>query len=415
MVSFPILVSSVSFLTSQNASFQQHSNQELHPVGTAFLTPRLITTSLAAVTMGESPSSSQAMAKSITSEKLMAMSGDMQKRTQDMEKRAKAGEPLTGDELDDVIESLQYLTPKEASTEMDWEELRKVLQDIAHISHKDWAVTTQNSQKLLPFLIPDEKDGFPGPLSQSRYSRILTEGNWDGAVEHASTVSSSAPWAVLVTGVNGIRKTTSLYQPWFDSVLEEALVQPASGDDKKEEEIAKKDLPTGKNSFFRQLDHMIATLCNKDFATLYSMALKQLEASENPEEPSSEIIQAYSNLKAAIFTRYRTLSELFGVLLLQQAQKKPINCLMETSGRDVAMFNYVDFVFPATYRKLALHFKINDLSHAQSSVDRRMVHEIQSGTQLIQPDSDKKGSSIDIGKIIKANEGGPYGSEGKIL
>ena len=33
------------------------------------------------------------------------------------------------------------------------------------------------------------------------------------------------PWVVLVTGVNGIRKTTSVYQPWFKKALAAALEQ----------------------------------------------------------------------------------------------------------------------------------------------------------------------------------------------
>jgi hypothetical protein len=139
-------------------------------------------------------------------------------------------------------------------------------------------------------------------------------------------------------------------------------------------------------------------------------ASQRLAASDQPDEPSQEIVQSYSNLKAAIFTRHRTLSELLGVLLPQQAQNKSINCLMETLGLDVAMFRYVDFVFPPTYRKLALHFKINDLTQAQESVDRRMVHEIKTGLKAIQPEGGS-GAPIDFAKVVSANAGGPYGSQ----
>jgi hypothetical protein len=139
-------------------------------------------------------------------------------------------------------------------------------------------------------------------------------------------------------------------------------------------------------------------------------ASQRLAASDQPDEPSQEIVQSYSNLKAAIFTRHRTLSELLGVLLPQQAQNKSINCLMETLGLDVAMFRYVDFVFPPTDRKLALHFKINDLTQAQESVDRRMVHEIKTGLKAIQPEGGS-GAPIDFAKVVSANAGGPYGSQ----
>ena len=355
----------------------------------------------------------------------------METRTSKMEERAKNGQPLTDEELDNVVHSLEHLTPSSATSKQEeWAaNIRQTLKGIAHISHKDWTVTSTNAQKLLPFLIPngaDDNNNFPDSLSAHRYHRILNEGNWQEAVHHRESIMAGNDgneipgWAVLVTGVNGIRKTTSMHQPWFGSLLEEALVYPPSSSDGKDEKentsnknsIPLQHLPTGENSFFRQLDHMIATLCNKEFAILYALTEKRMatgksSSSAEGQQPSSEDIQAYSNLKAAIFTRYRTLSELFGVLLLQQAQKVPINCLLETSGRDVAMFRYVDHVFPASYQKLVLHFVINDLRQAQDSVDRRMVKEIATGIEAIQQSE----SSIGISRVVHANAGGPYGSE----
>mmetsp|Transcript_16733 Transcript_16733/g.46254 ORF Transcript_16733/g.46254 Transcript_16733/m.46254 type:complete len:128 (-) Transcript_16733:107-490(-) len=67
------------------------------------------------------------------------------------------------------------------------------------------------------------------------------------------------------------------------------------------------------------------------------------------------------------------------------------------------MFHYVDTFFPTNYRKLALHFQINDLTQAQTSVDARMVKEIQTGIVAMR--------SGDTKQIILANAGGPYGSE----
>lgn len=48
--------------------------------------------------------------------------------------------------------------------------------------------------------------------ARQMFERIVNEGNWDAAINHASTMKNSVPWAVLVTGVNGIRKTTAMYQ-----------------------------------------------------------------------------------------------------------------------------------------------------------------------------------------------------------
>eukprot|EP00546_Thalassionema_frauenfeldii_P010664 CAMPEP_0178921866 /NCGR_PEP_ID=MMETSP0786-20121207/15807_1 /TAXON_ID=186022 /ORGANISM="Thalassionema frauenfeldii, Strain CCMP 1798" /LENGTH=408 /DNA_ID=CAMNT_0020596109 /DNA_START=174 /DNA_END=1400 /DNA_ORIENTATION=+ len=314
---------------------------------------------------------------------------EMVARTEAMEARAKEGQPFTETELDDVIKSLQNVTPE--TSKIDWGALGKLLLDFAHYSHKDWNRTGGNSEKLARKLIPD------GMSAEARqmFERIVNEGNWDAAINHASTMKNSVPWAVLVTGVNGIRKTTAMYQSWFPELLQEALLTPPDA----KTDFRLDELPCGENSFFRQLDHMITTLCNEEFTKLYALTGAQM----SDETPPKELIQKYSNLKAAIFTRFRTLSELVGVLLLREAQKVNINCMLETSGRDVAMFHYVDSFFPKGYHKIALHFTINDLSYAQQSVDNRMVKEIEVGQEALE--------SGDAFQIVYANAGGPYGSE----
>ena len=325
-------------------------------------------------------------------------------RTNEMNQLFEKGAPLSEKELDDILNSIQNLCPKDNNKDftIDLDDLKKTLTEIAHISHKDWNVTGKNTKLLEQKLFPE---GVATPMARQILERILTEGNWDGAAQHAQDgrPDSVRPWAVLVTGVNGIRKTTSIYQDWFPQILKEALVPPK--DMEQVPDFPKESLPVGSNSFFRQLDHMIATLCNEDFKVLYWLTEKELEDNGNtPENPSSHIVKKYSDLKAAIFSRYRTLSELLGALLLREAQTLKSNCMMETSGRDVAMFHYVDHFFPADkYNKLALHFNINDLSQAQTSVDQRMIGEIQTGIQALQ--------AKDVFDVVYANAGGPYGSE----
>eukprot|EP00591_Stephanopyxis_turris_P018034 CAMPEP_0195537054 /NCGR_PEP_ID=MMETSP0794_2-20130614/47252_1 /TAXON_ID=515487 /ORGANISM="Stephanopyxis turris, Strain CCMP 815" /LENGTH=290 /DNA_ID=CAMNT_0040670671 /DNA_START=15 /DNA_END=884 /DNA_ORIENTATION=- len=274
---------------------------------------------------------------------------EMVERTNGMASRASEGTPLTESELGDVITSLQNIAPEDAN--IDWDALRKLFADFAHLSHKDWTRTGNNSEAMAKILTPD------GMSTSARqiFERIIHEGNWEVAEKHASESNHAGEqaWAVLVTGVNGIRKTTSMYQPWFPELLAEALVAPSGMKTDFPEEV----LPCGENSFFRQLDHMITTMCNEDFTKLYALTGPQM--TKGDEKPPQELIQKYSNLKAAIFSRYRTLSELLGALLLREAQKININCMCETSGRDVAMFHYIDHFFPKDYNKLALHFTIN--------------------------------------------------------
>lgn len=337
----------------------------------------------------------------------------MIERTNSMGSRAKEQAPFTDEELKDVINSLHNITPKNAN--IDWGALERLLSEIAHLSHKDWEQTGSNSKKMADILLPDGS-GFT-PQSHQMFERILHEGNWDGALAHADSINKkenkNKPWAVLVTGVNGIRKTSSMYQPWFSQVLQEALVAPScSGGEDAEQQFALEVLPNGSNSFFRQLDHMITTLCNEDFSLLYALTGAQLEnendknstTTEEGDNPPKELVKTYSNLKASIFSRYRTLSELLGVLLLREAQNSNINAMCETSGRDIAMFHYIDRFFnPAQYNKLGLHFTVNDLSCAKQSVDTRMVKEMKVGKEAL--------ASGDVMEVIYANEGGPYGSE----
>lgn len=91
------------------------------------------------------------------------------------------------------------------------------------------------------------------------------------------------------------------------------------------------------------------------------------------------------------------------MILLKEAQAANINTMCETSGRDVAMFHYIDHFFPPSYNKLALHLTINDLSHAKKSVDERMVREMRMGKEALE--------SGDVVNVIYSNQGGPYGSE----
>ena len=103
----------------------------------------------------------------------------MTARTESMGSRAKAGEPFTEEELDDVISSLQNITPD--SSNVDWEALRRLLGEDAHLSHKQWAVTGANSDKMAKILTPGRMNSEASQI----FERILHEGNWDGALEYA--------------------------------------------------------------------------------------------------------------------------------------------------------------------------------------------------------------------------------------
>ncbi|KAL3922899.1 MAG: hypothetical protein SGPRY_004392, partial [Prymnesium sp.] len=253
--------------------------------------------------------------------------------------------PLSPSELSRAIASLQALAPHGS---LPSSRLERLLASSAHLPHKDWAQTEASADELQGILSgPDE------PSFRTTFKRVLEDGNWDDAAAAASQrPAASKPWAVLVTGVNGIRKTSSVYQPWFKEVLHSALGPSFTGETH--------ELPGGSDSFFRQLDFMIATVALEEFKELYEV----------------EDVTTYAKMKDRIFTRFRTYAEMLGALLVKESRRKRLNVMVETSGRDIAMFHYIDHFFPDDeYNKLVVHFTINDLEYAERSVDARMLGE----------------------------------------
>lgn len=307
----------------------------------------------------------------------IVMSSPLQSRMDTMKSAAAAREPFSDSELDDVVDSLKCLAPPDAA--IDWTALRGLFAARAHLNHKDWTETCTSAEQMAAILGGPEDAAF-----RCIFSRVLEGGGWDAATAAASTRPTDAkPHIVLVTGLNGIRKTTSVNSPWFKELLSEALAgQMDDGE-------THASLPAGSDSFFRQLDFMIATLALAEFKRLYTI----------------EDVPTYAQYKDAIFARYRTAAEMLGVLLVRAAQRARINVMVETSGRDVGMYKYIEHLQPdASYRKLVINFGINELIHAEKSVDRRMLEEMQLGRAAL-----AKAASEPLG-VIQANAGGPYGS-----
>lgn len=317
---------------------------------------------------------------------------------QAMKEAAAANSPFTDEELDLAVLSLQSLIPDDQS-DIDWAALRQLYAASAHLSHKDWQQTQKSAAALRGILgTPDS------PVFRSMFARVLEDGKWDAAVAAAASRPAGAlPWVVLITGLNGIRKTTSVHQPWFQQLLRQALGAQFEGDSEA--------LPAGSNTFFRQLDFMIATVALEQFRRLFGIGEGSCEG--GPDVSADDgAIKEYATFKEAIFARYRTMSEILGVLLVQECQAKQLNLMVETSGRDVGMYQYIDMLFPGDtsgYRKLVINFTINDISHAERSVDTRMQAEREVGAAALKSARLEGGSKAGVA-IMRANAGGPYGS-----
>ncbi|CAE8740856.1 unnamed protein product [Polarella glacialis] len=241
------------------------------------------------------------------------------------------------------------------------EKLRGFYAATADSSYKDWEQTKAASQNLANMLgiTPSAQEA----AFKQYLSHVLLAGHWDDAAKAANERSDTQkPWVVVLMGANGIRKTTSVYQPWFQALLHEALIH--SGQDPP----AKEQLPTGHNSFFRQLDFMMGALANEYFRTLFQKAGKE------------DDLKLYVSGKKEIFNKCRVWAEIWLLLLTQTAQKERMNVIVETTGKDAAMLDYVNHFFPALdYHRLVLRFEITDLTLAQTSIEARTRKELVTG------------------------------------
>lgn len=260
------------------------------------------------------------------------------------------------------------------------QEYKAFLSRYAHKSSPDWAVIEEASQELGKIVLDPTMDQ-AAQFSQI-FGRLYKEGQWKPAVDHAKQrPEGHKPWMVLVAGVNGSRKSTCMYQTW----LPEALLASFEDIPGQPRLPSKEELPTGRTSFFRQLDYLIPTVANEDFLSLYNM--KDID------------LEKYTAIKDGIFSRYRNLAELWGVPILREAQKHMVDIMIETTGSKTAMIGFVDHFFPdESYNKLYLHFKISQISSAEKSVDTRMQREFEAGLRLSQ--------DSDVAEVIGVNKGG---------
>lgn len=309
--------------------------------------------------------------------------------------------PFSEVELDSAILSIQNLAGAKGRSTIDWLALRAKFAECAHLSHKDFDRSTIFASDMKGLLKGVSDDTF-----RDIFRRVLEDGNWYKASAYSEELNNAGrseeqkPWAVLVTGLNGIRKTSSIYQPWFHEVLKQALI--------KEDLDARtvKQLPQGDNCFFRQLDFLVATMANQAFHDLYDSAVIK-----------DDDVLTYARLKDALFARYRPLAEIVGILLVEEAKKRQLNVIVETSGRDIAMFQYMDHCFPKdVYNRLVVHFTINDLRYAERSVDTRMKNEMKAGRSALKQlysgsSTHNEEEALSLHQaLVGANEGGPYGS-----
>jgi hypothetical protein len=318
----------------------------------------------------------------------MAKAADLDmKRLRALKSRATELAVFNQDEALSAVRSLTYAVSRVPGT-LPWEEYKNFLKTYAHRNFKDLSEMEAAARELM--------QTFLNPLTDPEqfreiFQRVYEEGGFYRALRYADEERPKRlkPWVVVVAGVNGIRKTTCMYQTWIKEVIHDALKEVHGDDVPKLEE-----LPDGLNSFFRQLDHLIATVGSQDFKALYNV----------------RDLEEYTAIKDGIFSRYRKMADIFGVVMIEDIKKYKTNVLIETTGQNNGQLVYVDHFFPKEkFNKLFLHFKINDISLAEQTVDDRMLSEMEAGYQLMNGSN----SSCSVKDIINVNKGG--GQNSKVL
>ena len=155
-----------------------------------------------------------------------------------------------------------------AEKDLNYAALRQLVTSYAHMSFKNNFPKTEYAARSLTDIL-----GQPNTTGFRRmFERVLMDGNWEKAASFAhakfdvgKSKPQSKPWAVLVAGLGGIRKTTSVNSSWFQKLLFDAMkgqLDPSTSEG---------DMPCGDNSFFRQLDFIVATVANAEFKKLYDI------------------------------------------------------------------------------------------------------------------------------------------------
>lgn len=101
-----------------------------------------------------------------------------QLRSEEMGLRAAENIPLTEEELDGIVDSIKNICPR--THPISFTKLRTLLQEVSHLSHKEWDRTEKNAERLGKILLGSATEDMKGVMSsppiRQMFERILREG-----------------------------------------------------------------------------------------------------------------------------------------------------------------------------------------------------------------------------------------------
>ena len=330
--------------------------------------------------------------------------------------------PFTKLELEYAMQSIDNLNM--INFERDARQsLEELITKTAHLPPKDWLrIAKQWSRSHF-------REALMGPAVKyspfrSLLGHCLDDGGWDRAVAAAEKRPAGyTPWLVLLTGVAGARKKSSILQPWFKEATAHTLkrTHDAALDNDhvelREYEDGEEELPHGEDSFYLQLGSIIAVIANVEMRLVYAGPGTQLQN-----------VDRFAEEKESIFIRYRTYALMLATFIIQEAAALGVNVIIEVDHQrthhnwpaDLHFHRYIEALFPGVpphrrtlfpslmgYRKLVLHYDVDDLGIAAFANDRRLLCEMKLGHGAQQRGAVPGG----LREVIDAVQGGAQGKD----
>eukprot|EP00404_Azadinium_spinosum_P061925 CAMPEP_0180697620 /NCGR_PEP_ID=MMETSP1038_2-20121128/3594_1 /TAXON_ID=632150 /ORGANISM="Azadinium spinosum, Strain 3D9" /LENGTH=517 /DNA_ID=CAMNT_0022729147 /DNA_START=73 /DNA_END=1623 /DNA_ORIENTATION=+ len=242
------------------------------------------------------------------------------------------------------------------------------------------------------------------------FPHAMKGGGWDAAMTYRKENKEDNPFMILVDGIWGSRKSSTMCNPQLAQMLQVALkdekqklataergdqlvvaeanpekppaklqdlekhltnlYQAAKADTKKTGAHARSI--SGGTAFFRQLDFFIAGVSTGRFRALLE--------TYSPEP--AEFWEAYAKEKSKIFRDFRFIAECWMWIAMKAAVANNLNCIVEGSGTHVGVHTLVDaylntLATRTDYQRLWIHFDVLIPKLAAASVEERFKKELE--------------------------------------
>jgi hypothetical protein len=271
--------------------------------------------------------------------------------------------------LDKLVESIHNIYPLD---NMECEKLKKFYEEMYKnydFNEKEKDTREKLTTELKKFIIEVSTKKYPTLKSLKENDileialkeilpHVFTGGNWDNAI----SITKKQPAVILVCGLNGIRKSSSMNK---DDRIKDIISRNL-----KHLQYDPDSMPSGKNSFFRQLDYVISSITSAFFYDLYS----------NKPNIDTDI---YGKIKKNIFNVVARLNAVWISLITYIATERKKHIIVEAVGNNTNAITTINNTF-TNYNKVIIYFQLEkgNIQYAKDSVTKRLENDLSNGINL---------------------------------